>query len=306
MKEDVDTKMAEIITFARAYHSMHDDFKIFDDYLAKQILDPIRYSEISNQISSYIYMINPLKQLKYKKIRGRALKEMVHRLVAPMVLARDRYIEDLMNELIYENIEQFVIIGAGFDTFGFRKKTWLDKLTVYEINNSLILKNKLNRIKKLGWSVHEKHKFIEADINEKNIYKKLVENGFDKNKRTLFSMLGVTYYFTQDIFTLTLNEIKDISQKGSYIVIDFFNNNLYRCLKKSLKVNGLLKLLKNLNAPIKTTYSYGQLEKEFIQLGYDIEEYLCKNSIQRRYFKGRDDDYSAFENFNILCVRLNK
>lgn len=101
-------------------------------------------------------------------------------------------------------VKQYVILGAGFDTFAFRKSKELNKIKVFEVDHPATQELKLKRIKELGWEIDENIKYVPVDFSKDNLKKSLLDSGYNPNELSFFSWLGVTYYLRKEIFDLPI------------------------------------------------------------------------------------------------------
>jgi O-methyltransferase involved in polyketide biosynthesis len=81
----------------------------------------------------------------------KSLDWMMHSWVAtPLVVSRARYTEDILLKVVHHGLDQYVILGAGIDTFPFRGSNILKKLKIFEIDHPATQAFKCNRLAELG------------------------------------------------------------------------------------------------------------------------------------------------------------
>lgn len=124
-------------------------------------------------------------------------------------------------------IKQYVILGAGLDTFSLRHAQYENNLEIFEVDYPTIQNSKIERLAnaqiKIPYNLH----FVPMDFTQKFSEVNLVKQGF-KNQKTFFSLLGVSYYLTkEDIFNL-FKEIFSKVPSGSSIVFDYADENLFQ------------------------------------------------------------------------------
>ena len=131
---------------------------------------------------------------------------------------RTKKIDQLVKDNI-EKVEQFVVLGAGFDLRSIR--FYNDKIKIFELDKKNTQKIKLKTLKKAKISTNN-ISYIECDLNN-DWSINLINNGFNKNKKTLFLFESVSCYLEENIVNNILSTIKSISSEGSMIIQDLYS-----------------------------------------------------------------------------------
>ena len=87
----------------------------------------------------------------------------------PVTLSRSRYTEDCLLATISQGVQQYVILGAGMDTFAFRHPELMQKLHVFEVDQPATQAFKCARLEKLGWKLPPQLHFVEIDFSTEQI-----------------------------------------------------------------------------------------------------------------------------------------
>lgn len=109
---------------------------------------------------------------------------------------RHRYTEDRLRLAISRGTNQYVILGAGLDSFAFRHPEIVSKIDVYEIDHPASQRWKRNRVAYLGLTVPDRLHYVPIDFEHQTLTEGLTEAGLDPSRPTFFSCLGVTQYLT--------------------------------------------------------------------------------------------------------------
>ena len=133
------------------------------------------------------------------------------------VTTRSRYTEDLLADAVDRGIEQYVILGAGLDTFCCRSPL-ASRIQVYELDHPATQSWKLDRLKPLG--IPPTVTFVAADLETTPPLDALTAAGFDPARPAFVSWLGVIVYLTRDAITQTLQALATLAP-GSEAVIDY-------------------------------------------------------------------------------------
>jgi len=287
---------ALISAFGRAYHSLYDEPKIFDDFLARDLLTDEQFAGICGHMAQGISFFNPDNAHLYPDADS-ALRWVVQTQIAPTVLARSRYTEDTLMEAIAAGMDQYVILGAGYDTFAFRRPALLKRIRVFEVDHPATQAAKRERIAALGWETAPSHVFVPFDFSGEGLGQALVQAGYDPGKPGFFSWLGVSYYLDRGAITRTLGEVSNISARGSSILFDYPDERLFDPDAPS-RVRHMTAMASAGGEPMLTALSLTDLAAILGEAGYALREHLAPSDIEARYFTGRADAYHAFENIH--------
>ena len=296
MNENQASFSAMTTAYIRAYHSMHDTPKIFDDFLAyrlipqevreliergltkdKQFNDPERTAPISDQTTTFASLMK-----------------------ATNVLSRARYTEDALEKAVKQGVKQYVILGAGMDTFAFRRPELMERLEVFEVDHPATQNFKLLRLADLGWEHPARLHFIPIDFTKENLATALTRSSsYDPKVKSFFSWLGVTMYLTREEVFATLRSITDIAPRA----VQLFSitsipmhlspkNHLQKCRRSR-------KFLKKLGEKMITGFNPSTLAEDIESIGLSLYENLSPEDIEERYFQGRKDGHHAPEHGHI-------
>lgn len=301
--EEKSSLTALIASFGRVYHAENDSPIIFNDALSRQLMTNEEYLQISNYMLGGIDFFAPERKNDFES--GEAmLKWIVQTQIAPTPLARAKFCEDALKTALLTCTTQYVILGAGMDTFAFRNPEILDKIHVFEVDHPLTQQEKLKRIQRAGWSIPKHLHFVPMDFATESLTEKLISNGFDKSKKTFFSWLGVSYYLTLDQIDRLLQAIGSFSAEGSSLLFDFANETLFTSPIK--RVQNMMAMAASGGEPMKSNFSYNQLEQLLEKNHFLLYEHLTSEAIQKQYFCDRTDDLKAFEHIEYALAVLKK
>lgn len=264
---------ALVSCFARYYHTKNSNIKIYNDTLAHTILTKSEIENISKNMMEGIKIFNP----NYDG--DDPLKWVVNNILAPSVLARSDFNEKhLLNE-IRLGLKQYVILGSGYDTSGYKINS---KVSVYELDKKEMIEDKIKRVKSANINTQNIN-YISCDLNS-NWIESLLESGFDKNKKTFCSLLGLSYYLGKNIFKQTISILSKNIPAGSVIVFDYPTD--IETKKEIINQN----LAKEAGEEMKSKYSYKDIEN--IAQSSNMLIYECLNY--------RDINNTFFYDYNTL------
>lgn len=297
---------ALISAFSRAYHSVQNKEKVFDDYLAKDILTENEYKEIASNMSKGIKFFNP----SFEGTQDEALRWIVDNQLSPTPLGRAAFAEKSLKNAVQIGAKQYLIFAAGYDTFAYRQPEWAKNIQIFELDHPFIGVDKQKRIETVMTEKTSNIHYISIDFTEETWERNLIEcSQFEKNKISFCSLLGVNYYLTKQNFAHAINTISNIVPKGSSIVFDYNDDKAYtekagERAKKQATMAGAA------NEKMLGSYSYMELEKLLDESNFMIYEHLTPNEITDQYFKkynkaNPNHQMTAFDNVNY-CLAVKK
>ena len=137
-----------------------------------------------------------------------------------MMMMRARFAEEQLLAAVGAGTRQYVILGAGLDSFAFRQPAETAGLAIYEIDHPDTQRWKRQRLCEAGLVVPANLHFVPADLNHDSLSAALVAAGFDCGAAGFFAWLGVTYYLPLASFLATLRFIRS-SGPPAQVVFDF-------------------------------------------------------------------------------------
>ena len=133
---------------------------------------------------------------------------------------RSRIAEDALAAKAKQGPVQWVLLGAGLDTFAWRHPEHA-AVPQFELDHPDTQAHKRAEIQRLGLHAPEGHRFVPIDFERTSIPDALASAGFDRAIPAVFAWLGVTYYLTRDAITRTLMDVAAIAAPGSAMVCDY-------------------------------------------------------------------------------------
>jgi methyltransferase (TIGR00027 family) len=298
---------ALVSAFSRAYHSTQNVEKVFDDYLAKEILREDEYEQIASNMSKGIGFFNP----SFVGTQDEALRWVVNNQLSPSPLGRAVFAEKSLENAVQMGAKQYLIFAAGYDTFAYRQPDWSSKIQIFEIDHPATSADKQKRIQLVAAEKPANLHYVSVDFIENNWQSNLLActEEFDENKISFCSLLGISYYLSKRVFTEAINTISSFVPKGSSIVFDYPDEYTYTD-KAAERVKKQTALAGAAKEKMLASYSYLELEKLLVDSNFLIYEHLAPNEITEQYFKkynkaNPECPMTAFDNVNY-CLAVRK
>ncbi len=302
MEENKASQMAIGTAYLRGYHATHDNPKIFDDFLAYQFLTEEERLSIEKQLVMAAQITDPARAASFPDQEA-ALAWMIKSWTAlPLAVSRARYTEDSLGEAVRQGVKQYVLLGAGMDTFVFRCPELVKQLQVFEVDHPATQDFKRRRLTELSWKLPAQLCFVPVDFTQESLAEALKRSPYNPQVLTFFSWLGVTYYLTRDEVFDTLKAVVNIVPAGSMFVFDYLDNDAFVPGKVAPRVLGMQQAAKYAGEPIKAGFDPSTLATDLAGLGLHLQENLSPSDIQERYFQGRADSQYAYEHAHYACA----
>lgn len=299
MKQNESSLTSLISAFGRAYHSQFDTPKIFDDFIAKDLISQKEYHDIKKNMVQGIQFFNKEIAKKYKGNPEEILKWITQVQVSPTPLARAAYCENVLQNEIKFGVKQYVILGAGLDTFCLRHPELENTLEIFEIDHPFTQEFKVQRLVEVDLKIPKNLHFIPMDFTKIFSYEKLFGKGFSYEK-TFISLLGVSYYLTKDELSSLIEKLFAEVPSGSSIVFDYADEKLFEEKGFSNRVENMVKMAAVGGEPMKSCFPYSEIKGILEKSGLLIYEHLSPSKIQNLYFENRKDYLSAFETIHYV------
>jgi len=294
MRESITAKLC---SFARAYHSNFGKHKIFDDYLAYDLMGQDEYNEIGQLIENK-FDTSAFDE-KYS-FNGAQVYPLVNRYITPIPISRIAFAEKELGRFVKENGKcQYVVCGAGMDTFAFRNGN--PDIHIFELDHPDTQRFKLERIKQLEWNIPKNVEYVSVDFSKDDMVETLKNAGLLPDMPTFFSILGVTYYLTLPVFEETLEKIDRISAVGSRLVFDFPDETTFE-IRKNKRAYELAQITDKLGEPMQHGFTIEEIRRAVSENGFSVIRHETPLRIQKAYFENRADGQSAFENIHFILA----
>jgi methyltransferase (TIGR00027 family) len=300
MENNQNSMTALISSFGRSYHNENDNPVIFRDSVARRLMTDDEYKQISGYMAGGLSFFAPEK-VEELSDPAEALRYVVQTQIAPTPLARARYCEDTLENLVKFGTVQYVILGAGMDTYAYRTGSGI---LIFEVDHPGTQDFKKQKLADAGITVPDNLRYVPTDFTKDNLAVALTNAGFDRSVSCFFSLLGVSYYLPKEHLKGLLTELAALVPQGSSIVFDYADENLFTSDVK--RVQNMVGMAQASGEPMKSCFNYAELEKLFEKAGWVIYEHLSPAEIENRYFTGRNDYLHAFEHINCVLAVVNK
>lgn len=200
--------------------------------------------------------------------------------------ARSRFAEDELSAAVARGTRQYVVLGAGLDTFAYRNP--YPALRVYEVDHPATQAWKRKRLAETGIEIPASLTFAPVDFDRETFDEGLRSVGFDEDAPAFFSWLGVTMYLEPPIVLATLRAIIELNRANG-VAFDYAMPRESLGLIGKLALDRLSRRVERTGEPFRGFFEPTALVEAMRAMGYAHIEDLGAEAINARYFGGRDD-----------------
>jgi methyltransferase (TIGR00027 family) len=220
------------------------------------------------------------------------------------IVARARFIEDLVEEQADRGVGQYVILGAGLDTFAQRRPELASRLRVFEVDRPGPQEWKCRRLAELGLGVPDWLRLVPVDFEAgASWWERLAAAGFDPGRPAVVVSTGVAMYLSRDAIAATLHQVAALAP-GSTLAMTFLlptgmlepeDRRGLEWAKQGAAASG---------TPFATFLAPPELLALAREAGFAGVEHVSSAALARRYFDGRSDGLrpSSGEDFLVATT----
>jgi len=200
--------------------------------------------------------------------------------------ARSRFVEDRLAEAVAKGVAQYVVLGAGLDTYAYRNP--FPSLRVFEVDFPATQAWKRSMLAEAAIAIPASLTFVPLDFEHKTLAEGLAEAGFDDQNPAFFGWLGVVPYLTLDAFRSTLTAVAQLPA-GSGISFDYAFSPETLTLKRRMVFDGLAQRVAAAGEPFQLFFAPEELEREIHLAGFSRVDQVDYRNLNDLYFQNRAD-----------------
>jgi methyltransferase (TIGR00027 family) len=218
------------------------------------------------------------------------------------IVARARFIEDLVVEEVDRGVTQYVILGAGLDSFAQRRPEIAARLHIFEVDPPGPQAWKRRRLIELGYGVSERLHFVPVDFEEGESWReKLVKNGFDQSRPAIVVSTGVSMYLTKEANAATLREVAGFASGSTFAMTFLLPLELadpdarpgLEMAEKGARASG---------TPFISFFMPADIHAMARDAGFRDARHVSAADLTRRYFSNRTDGLRPPNNAEELLI----
>jgi methyltransferase (TIGR00027 family) len=282
MEDHQPSRTAQGAALHRAAHQLLDMPPVFADPLALKIIGREAESE-----------------LRAALIRIRTERAGLRAFIA----ARSRFSEDTLAEAVAQGVRQYVLLGAGLDTFAYRAARAFPGLSVFEVDHPATQSWKRERLVEAGIAVPDVLTYAPVNFETETLAEGLARAGFDAKAPAVFAWLGVVPYLTRDAIMATLGFIARLPH-GTTAIFDYGEPPSERDVAATAAHREMAERVAASGEPFRSFFKAEDLKRDLAALGFSIVEDFDAAILNARYFSGRGDDLHLRGGGHLMRARI--
>ncbi len=273
MIEGKPSVMAEWAAMIRALHPLLDEPPlVFEDPLAGRLIGPDTRAQMSAEAATF-------------RAEGMLL-------IRSMMMMRSRFAEDALDRALAAGTRQYVILGAGLDSFAWRQPAAAAAATIYEVDHPDTQRWKRARLAEAALTIPRNLRFVPVDFTRQDPGAGLAAAGFDRRAPAFFTWVGVSYYLPRASFGETLGFVAT-QAPPSEVVFDFALLGAVLPQRFAALNEEVFGFMRDAGEPWQLRFTPEELMAEMRSLGFSEIEYLSPQAANERYLRGRRDGLRA-------------
>ncbi|WP_018552161.1 MULTISPECIES: class I SAM-dependent methyltransferase [unclassified Streptomyces] len=220
------------------------------------------------------------------------------------IVARARFIEDLIAEQADRGVAQYVILGAGLDTFAQRKPELASRLRIFEVDQPGTQKWKRRRLAELGYGIPDRLRLVPVDFEANEDWlANLTAAGFDTGRPAVIVSTGVSMYLSKDTNTATLRRITGLASGTTFVMtfllpvelLDAADRPGLRMSSAGAQASG---------TPFVSFYTPSEILALAREAGFADARHVSGGQLAERYFAGRTDGLRPSSGEDLLLATI--
>jgi methyltransferase (TIGR00027 family) len=264
VKDDSPSRTAYGVAMSRAAHQIFDLPRVFEDPAALTILGP----KVTGGI----------------RAAERRFNSRYARYLRAFLVARSRLAEEAVNEAVARGVRQYVLLGAGLDTFAYRNPHAALGLRVFEVDHPATQEWKRQLVSHARLKAQGSLVYVPVDFEREQLAERLIANGFQRGEPAFFSWLGVTMYLTRDAIQETLRFVAQSTATRSGIIFDYLTVPARWDYLRRWGLKMLMRRVAAAGEPWQTFFDPAALQADLTRLGFASIRDSGREEINARFF----------------------
>jgi methyltransferase (TIGR00027 family) len=220
------------------------------------------------------------------------------------IVARARFVEDLVVEQAGLGVSQYVLLGAGLDTFAQRKPEIASRLRIFEVDKPGPQTWKRQRLIELGFGIPEYLRLVPVDFEAGDIWsERLATAGFDAARPAVVASTGVSMYLTRDAIAATLQQVAALASGSTFAMtfllpLELADPEVRPWLERAVKG------AQASGTPFLSFFTPAEILALAREAGFRAVQHVSAATLAQRYFAGRTDGLRPPNNSEELLVAM--
>ena len=218
------------------------------------------------------------------------------------IVARARFVEDLVVEQAGHGVGQYVILGAGLDTFAQRRPEVAARLRVFEVDQPAAQAWKRRRLAELGLDIPGHLRLVPVDFEaDEPWWERLSAAGFDAGRPAVVASAGVSMYLTEEANAATLQRLASLAP-GSTVVMTFLRPVELMDEEERPGFRAVVEGARAAGTPFVSFFSPPRILALARDAGFRDARHVAATTLNERYFSGRADGLRTSSGEELLVA----
>jgi methyltransferase (TIGR00027 family) len=265
---DQPSATAQGVALRRAAHQILDRPRVFEDELALRIVGPAEAAALRKDAAG---------------LEGNRPSSALRAFIA----VRSRVAELELANAVGRGVRQYVVLGAGLDTFAYRNP--YPELRVFEVDHPATQEWKRWRLDEGSIAIPANLTFAAIDFESQPLVEVLRAAGLDATRPSFFSWLGVTPYLERDVVLETLGAIAPLAAGGGGVVFDYSGPADSLSPHERAALDLLAARVRAAGEPFRGSLEPARLAADLLGMGFRSVTDVGPDELNARHFAGRTD-----------------
>jgi len=278
--EHITSNTAQVVAVLRAAHLLLDaPPRILDDRVVLDLL--------------------PRSATEHVHAHPETFQSPAARALRSHVVVRSRFAEDRLADAFRRGVRQYVVLGAGYDSFAFRQPDWAGEVRIFEVDQPATQAAKRERLASAGIAVPDNVRLVPIDFEADTLAEGLSRGGVSLDQPVFFSWLGVTLYLTTDAVEATFRLVAGLPASSE--IVFTFAQPLTGARDESALADMAARAAEG-GEPWITFYHPHEMADLLGGMGFSRVEFLTPEETEARYFQGRTDELPVPRRVSIAAA----
>jgi methyltransferase (TIGR00027 family) len=262
------------MAYLRAHHARNGRPRIFDDFLAARLVSAAERASIERRAIDALRRSRPGPGSARGPRRALLRDALNARGAQAEIVARARFTEDRLLQAVRSGVSQYVILGAGLDTFALRRPDLADRLAVFELDLPAFQAAKKARLAAAGLPSPANLHFVAAHFERESLADVLLRSAYRTDRKTFFSCLGVTFYLSRRAVLDLLRSVGLAAPAGSRLAFDYLDLDAFDPDKASKQIGEIMRVVGEAGEPMRCGLDPRRLPAQLRGLGLRVVEHV--------------------------------
>jgi methyltransferase (TIGR00027 family) len=219
------------------------------------------------------------------------------------LMARERYIDEVLKQFLGEGLQQLVILGAGYDSRGYRFDM-AGRVKVFEVDHPVTQAEKVTRVRRIFDKLPEHITYVPVDFNTQTLSECLESSVYDPDLFSLFIWQGVTMYLTLSGVDATLDFIVKNSAPGSAVVFDYLYQAVLEGIQKQNEISNMRRYRFLTGEGLTYGIPQGSADAFLQARGFRQVKDVTTEELKTAYFTGKNANRKVVGGYGIVVGRV--